>query len=103
MSSTVKTDPENTDRKYVVRDYDSGYAAQTEVSVEFVAGTVINTQNVTEWVGLSRPLSVTLPADDLGRGAGLRVTSPAVLTQISLNVGVGDYVRGNATFRLSGQ
>jgi hypothetical protein len=51
MSSTVRTDAANTNARLVVRDYDAGLAPEVDVAVEFIAGTALNTQTVTTWVG----------------------------------------------------
>lgn len=102
MSSYVRTDPLNSGSKRVVRDYDSGTCGDTTVSIEFVASTAINTVVINDWIGAKRDLSFRLPANNLGQGTGFGGVAPAILTQMSISAAVGEYVRGNATFRLSG-
>jgi hypothetical protein len=104
MSSRVRNDEENTGKRFVRRDIDVAFdgEGEVEISVEFLAEKWLNGINPGSIVGLKRDLTLTLPADDQGEGEGLQVASKAVLTQISLGVGTGEFVSGSATFRLSG-
>ena len=105
MSSEVRRDDENTNRKLLVRDYDSGVAADVEISIDFLAGTWLNEADaVTKWPGLQRTLLVAIPGDindDGSTTAGFFLRKSAIMQRMSINASTGEFVRGNATFRLS--
>lgn len=104
MSSKVREDKDNPDAKYVYRDTDSFCVGESlaEFQIEFFAGTQINGSTVLDLVGKKRDLSVQLPKDDSGTFApGFSLLQTALLTQMSLAVNTGEFVRGSATFRLT--
>jgi hypothetical protein len=104
MSSVTIVDPENTGVRLVKRDIDSAFDGEGDVSlsIDFFLEPWMVTSKTTSAVGLKKNLELKFPADDGGRGVGLTVRSKAVLTQMSLGVGAGEFVSGSATFRLSG-
>ena len=87
MSSTVVTDPNNTDHRLVKKDIDFSVIDLGELSCDFFgpAGFGIDV------LGTKNSLSVS----------GLNLSSPAFLTAISHEVVVGELVRGSCTFKLS--
>jgi hypothetical protein len=106
MSSTERQDPQNTFKKFLVRDYDFCFTGGAEISVEFIAGKFINRADLLDSVGRERPLLVQFPGNDkgegLGLGVGLTIDRRAALSRLSLGASVGEFVTGSATFRLSG-
>lgn len=106
MSSKVTEDEEKPEQKYITKDTDTCYAGESncEIQVEFFAEEFINNGNVLELVGKKRDLLLILPNNDGGQptAAGYTVAQTAVLTQMALNASTGEFVRGSATFRLSG-
>jgi hypothetical protein len=104
MSSKTRLDPENTGKRLVTRDVDSAFDGEGDVSlsIDFFLEPWMVAEKTTGAVGLKRDLKLTFPADDLGRGVGLKIESKAVLTQMSLGVSAGEFVSGSATFKLSG-
>jgi len=105
MSSEVVSDPANTDRKMVVPDYDTAVSARygSEMSIEFYASRDITATNYFDVVGSKRSFSVKFPADELGQGVGLSIQKTAILTQMSLGAATGEYVKGSASFRVTGR
>lgn len=117
LASGVVYDPDNLWRKFVIQDYDTCFAGEAaEVTVEFFAspGT-----NLTGFVGRRRLLSVTMPNGDGSSPVIITVTnapvqpatSPlasytftryAILSSLNYTASTGEYVRGSATFRLTG-
>jgi len=105
MSSKVKQDPDNTDKWLVRRDFDAAFDGEGDISlsVDFLLEPwMVTTKTAIAAVGLKKDISLILPADELGQGAGFQVVGKAILTQMSLGASVGEYVSGNATFRVSG-
>lgn len=103
MSSRVRPDPENTNRKLITRDYDtfSDDGQIPDVSVEFFAASSgISLSDV----GSKRNFTAEFYAPGVIVGTPiLRVPSvSAILTQVQLTGSAGEYVRGSATFKLSG-
>jgi hypothetical protein len=103
MSSKVRADPQNTNRRLITKDYDACFDGGNvpAVSVEFFAGTSgISLSDV----GSSRLFNVSfLRADNTAGGPALQIPQcSAVLTQVQLTGSAGEYVRGSATFKLSG-
>lgn len=113
LASSVITDPSNTNRKYVRRQYDTCFAGEAaEVTVEFFAS---HGANLMSLVGHARPLSVAIPDTEEG-GTITTVSSgtladvnqrhsfatTAILASLQLTATTGEYVRGSATFRLTG-
>lgn len=112
MSSEVVTDPENSRRKLIVPDFDAAVSARygTEVSVEFLAGVEVAAENFLDVVGSKRLLTVSLPRDESGSTVliggtpqgGFRISKNAIMTQLTLTASTGDFVKGSATFRITG-
>lgn len=113
LASGVITDPNNSYRKYVRREYDTCFAGEAaEVTVEFFAK---HGANLTALVGHKRPLSVTMPDTEVG-GTVTTVSNAtladvnqrhsfgmdAILSSLQLTATTGEYVRGSATFRMTG-
>lgn len=113
LASGVITDPNNSYRKYVRREYDTCFAGEAaEVTVEFFAK---HGANLTALVGHKRPLSVTMPGDEFGgtvttiSNGGLAdlnrlhsFSMDAILSSLQLTATTGEHVRGSATFRMTG-
>lgn len=103
MSSKVRSDPQNTNRKLITRDYDtfSDDGQIPDVSVEFFAKTPgISLSDV----GSKRDFSAQFYAPNVIIGTPV-LSVPnvsAILTQVQLTGSAGEYVRGSATFKLSG-
>ncbi|NBX24042.1 MAG: hypothetical protein EBR52_08050 [Microbacteriaceae bacterium] len=104
MSSMTRVDPDNTGKRLVKRDIDSAFDGEGDVSlsIDFFLEPWMVTSKTTSAVGLKKQLRLIFPANDRGLGEGFKIESKAVLTQMSLGVGVGEFVSGSATFRLSG-
>lgn len=109
MSSEVVTDPSNSRHKLIVPDYDSAISARygTEVQMEFYAGTEITATNYFDVIGSKRLLTVKLPksanANDTATVGFQILERTAILSQMTLGASAGEYVKGSATFRISGR
>ena len=107
MSSEVVTDSANTRHKLLVPDYDTSYSARygTDIQIEFFADKELTATNYFDCIGSKRLLTLMIPAE-----AGVSPLSPgfqilartAAMTQMSLTGAAGDYVKGSATFKISG-
>ena len=106
MSSEVVSDPYESSHKLVVQDYDTFASAKygTEFSVEFYAGTAFASSHSLSMVGSRRNLSLKF---NVSTGAASYQTyidnRTALMTQMQITGSVGEYVRGSATFKLSGR
>ena len=102
MSSEVVSDPANNNRKMVVPDFDTASSARygSEISVEFYAGLGITAANYFDVVGSKRAFTLTLPGESTG--TSLSINKMAILTQMQLGATTGEYVKGSATFRVTG-
>ena len=89
MSSTLVTDPANSDHKLIKKAVDFCIIDLGEVSCDFFGPAGFNI----DLLGSKKELSV----------AGLSLSSQAFLTAISHEVVVGELVRGSCTFRLSNE
>lgn len=107
MESSVRPDPQNSNRKLIARDYDSCFddGNRPDVSIEFFAGTVgFSLADV----GSKRSFSAQFYPPGVssiigGDGPPINITGvSAVLTQLQLSGTAGEYVRGSATFKLTG-
>lgn len=91
FTNTINQDPDNTDRKYIVRSVDYAVVDPGELSCEFYGPGGFNEN----FLGIKRVLSLT--------GLTTGPSTQAVLTQISTQLAVGDLIKGSCTFRLSDQ
>ena len=107
MSSEVVADPANSRHKLVVPDYDSAISARygTEVQMEFFAGAEITATNYFDVIGSKRNLTVKFPRSvDQTATVGFQILErTAILTQMTLGASAGEYIKGSATFRISGR
>lgn len=107
MSSEVIEDTENSGRKLIVQDFDACFSKRqgqgTELSVEFYASTDIADANYFDLIGSKRDLLLQFPRTANGEGVGFTVRGKGLLTSMQLGVSAGDFVKGSATFRMSGQ
>jgi hypothetical protein len=96
MNSYITEDNENTDRKMIWKEVESCVADPGELNVEFLAVSADIT-DLPDSVGCKRSLQV------VEKETGNTLMSyQAILTQVSFDAAVGQYVRGSVTFRLSG-
>jgi hypothetical protein len=106
MSSEVVADSANTKHKLIVPDYDTSYSARygTDIQIEFFAGADLTTSNYFDCIGSKRLLTLKIPQSvDATASPGLQILArTAAMTQMSLTGGVGEYVKGSATFKISG-
>jgi hypothetical protein len=101
MNSYITEDNENTDRKMIWKEVESCVADPGELNVEFLAVSADIT-DLPDSVGCKRSLRV-LEKDNDGNATGnVLISYQAILTQVSFDAAVGQYVRGSVTFRLSG-
>jgi hypothetical protein len=104
MSSRTRQDPQNSSRWFITRDYDVGFnGAVPDVSVEFFARAGgISLMDV----GSKRTFFAQFFQEPVGNFAGplaFEISGvEAILTQLQLTGSAGEYVRGSATFKLSG-
>lgn len=106
MSSEVVSDPHNTSRKALVPDYDTSVSARygSEMSIEFFASRDITATNYFDVVGSKREFTLTLPPGEGTAGSGqFSINKTAILTQMSLGAATGEYVKGSASFRVTGR
>ena len=110
MSSEVVSDPDNSNKKYIVLDFDTYHSVKygTDVSVEFFAsGNAVTTNWYFDSIGKKKVLSVMLPRGPYGLpGAGgghAFVNKTALLTSVTLGAAAGEYVKGSAVFKISGR
>jgi hypothetical protein len=101
MESKITSDPQNTDRKMIWKEVESSVVEPGEVAIEFFA---VSTQMyaLPEAIGWKQLLTVTerdLDGNDTGN---VLVSYQAILTKVDLDAAVGEFVRGSATFKLSG-
>jgi len=90
FDNTVYQDPQNTNRKMLVKSVDYAIVDPGELSCEFYGpGGFDETL-----LGLKRSLSVQ-------GGVANSPSGWAVLTQISTQMAVGDLIKGSCTFKLS--
>jgi hypothetical protein len=104
MSSEVVSDPANSNRKMIVPDYDTAMSARygSDFSIEFYASPDLTATNYFDVVGSKRAFTFKLPSNELGTGVGLSIQKTAILTQMQLGATTGEYVKGSATFRVTG-
>lgn len=104
MSSEFVTDDENTNRCLVVQDVDCCFSGKGggEVSIEFFLPSGANAISPLDIVGSMRDLYFAIPNIANPDVSDLEVSSPAVLSQLQFGVSTGEYVKGSATFKLSG-
>jgi|688.fasta_scaffold02400_19 hypothetical protein len=106
MSSEVVSDPYNSNRKLVVRDYDSCVSAKygNELTVEFLCGTNMATASNLTMVGSKRLLTFAMKTGDGATGVATYINSQtALMTQLQLSGSVGELMRGSASFKISGR
>lgn len=105
MSSEVVEDSENTNRKLVVQDVDYCFSGKggAEIGIEFFVPAGATVTNPLDLVGSKRSLYFALPGSPGSDSAGITVQGTAVLSQLQFSVSTGEYVKGSATFKLSGQ
>lgn len=106
MSSEVVTDPQNSTRKMLVPDYDVAVSARygSEMSIEFFASRDITAANYFDVVGSKRAFTLKLPPGEGAAGSGnFSINKTAILTSMSLGAATGEYVKGSATFRVTGR
>ena len=101
MKSKITSDPLNTDRKMIWKEVESGIADPGEITIEFFA---ISRQMyaLPDAIGWKQLLTVTerdLQGNDTGN---VLVSYQAILTKVDLDASVGEFVRGSATWKLSG-
>lgn len=101
MSSKVKPDPDDTKRRFITRDFDACFApdGNSEISIDFFVEGWLSNMDV---VGRKRNLVLKVPKNTSG-AVGFSIESSAVLSQMQISVVTAEFVRGSATFRLSGQ
>lgn len=112
LASSVRTDPSNSLRKFVTREYDSCFAGEAaELSVEFFAAAGAN---LADLVGHKRGLSVSMPNSETGASVTTITNQPsspanafawsrdAILANLQITATTGEYVRGTTTFRMTG-
>lgn len=92
FNNTVFQDPQNTNRKMLVKSVDYAIVDPGELSCEFYGPGGFNET----LIGIKRHLSLA-SAD----GVSNSPSGPAVLTQISTQLAVGDLIKGSCTFKLS--
>lgn len=106
MSSEVVADSANTRHKLIVPDYDTSHSARygTDIQIEFYADAQLTATNYFDCIGSKRKLSLKIPKSiDETAAFGLQILErTAAMTQMSLSGSFGEYVRGSATFKLSG-
>jgi hypothetical protein len=101
MTSTITSDPDNTDRKMIWKEVESCVADPGEVNVEFWAVSE-DLYGLPDAIGYKRLLQVR-ELDQNGNPTGsILLSYQCILTSVSLDANVGEYVRGSVTFRLSG-
>jgi hypothetical protein len=105
MSSEVVSDPSNSDRKMIVPDYDTSVSARygSDFSIEFYASPNLTATHYFDVVGSKRAFWLRFPSNELGQGVGLSIQKTAILTQMQLGATTGEYVKGSATFRVTGR
>lgn len=106
MSSEVVQDPANTTRYMVVPDYETGRSARygSEISVEFYADPQITVTNYFDMIGSKRGFTFQLPGGETTAATTfMTIQRTAILTEMQLGASNGEYVRGSATFRVSGR
>ena len=105
MSSEVVEDHEDKTRKSIVPDWDTSVSSRygNEVSVEFLAGDEITATNYFDCIGSKRTLTFKVPKPDKTTEFGFSIAKTAILTQMELTAAVGDYVKGSATFKITGR
>lgn len=103
MSSEVVSDSQNSQRKLIAQDFDSCFSARGggDLSIEFYADSSISNSNYLDIVGSQRLITLKLPGVD-GTGVGFSIEKTGLLSQMSLGVATGEFVKGSATFKLSG-
>lgn len=92
FNNTVLQDPQNTDRKRLVKSVDYAIVDLGELSCEFYGPGGFNET----LVGIKRVLSLSSDG-----GVSNSPSGQAVLTQISTQFAVGDLIKGSCTFKLS--
>jgi hypothetical protein len=101
MSSTITSDPDNTDRKMIWREVESCVSDPGEITIDFfaVARQMYALPDAIGWKKLLTVNERDLQGNDTGN---VLVSYDAILTKVDLDAAVGDFVRGTATFKLSG-
>jgi hypothetical protein len=97
MYSRVVQDADNSGRKFVIKDNDV-YSREAEISCEFFAGTSGISVGL---IGYQRNLLIQFPSEN-GRGVAFEWSDWAILSKLSFAASVGDFVRGSATFLVTG-
>lgn len=106
MSSEVVSDPEDDSRKMIVPDYDTAVSARygSEMSIEFFASRDITATNYLDVVGSNRSFTLTIPSGEGATlGGGMSISKQAILTSMSLGAATGEFVKGSASFRVTGR
>lgn len=105
MSSEVVDDSENTSRKLVVQDTDACFSGRGggEIAIEFFVPVGAKVKNPLDLVGSKRPLYFAMPDIPGHSSPGIEIEGTAVLSQLQFGASTGEYVKGSATFKLSGQ
>lgn len=105
MSSEVVSDSQNFRHKKVVPDFDTSISARygTDIQIEFFAGDQLTVTNFFDCLGSKRLMGLSIPRNADVTSTSIRIlTKTAILTQLTYSGSVGQYVTGNATFRVSG-
>lgn len=106
MSSEVIADPNDPNRKLIVPDYEVARSARYggEIAIDFYADPQITAANYFDVVGSKRQFTLTIPGGEAGTTSGsFTIQKTATLIDMQLSVGVGEYVRGSASFKISGR
>ena len=98
MDAGVVADPNWSDRKLVYKSTEYAVVDPGEVQIEFIANP--SAVLLANEVGRKRELTFEKSDDEQDPGA-FSVTWNAILTQFSTQMQLGEYVRGNCTFKLT--
>jgi len=93
MDASVLSDPNWSSRKLVYKSVEYGVVDPGEVQIEFFANA--SAVLLSNSIGAKRLLSFS------GEGESFSVSFNAILTQFSVQMQLGEYVKGNCTFKLT--
>ena len=93
MDAGVVADPNWSDRKLVYKSTEYGVVDPGEVQIEFFAN--VSAMLLANEIGRKRLLSFS------DENNAISVTWNAILTQFSAQMQLGEYVKGNCTFKLT--
>ena len=97
MYSRVANDLENSGRRFVIKDNDV-FSREAEISCEFLA---TNPGLSVDLLGYRRLLVIQFRGEN-GLGTAFEWSDFAILSKLSFAASVGDFVRGSATFLVTG-